>query len=156
MEWNLNNSSFVFIYRIIEIVLRALTTYCTNSWNWSFLKKFSWLQMPSTCVWPAARWIKVWGGLRSSSILFLTVITCPSVGARTHTLNTASLLPPTSAAHGQRHRPHAKAIAVQQEVLIGWGPLHVRSPLVSNRMKAMKDVWMLKSQSQIYMILLGY
>lgn len=37
------------------------------------------LQPSSTSVWLAARLIKVWGSLRSSSILFLTVITWPSV-----------------------------------------------------------------------------
>lgn len=106
------------------------------------------LWMPSTCVWLAATLIKVWGGLRSSSILFLTVITCPSVGACTHTLNTASLLPPTFATHGERHRPHVKAILFQQEVLIGprdWGPLHVCSVLFSTAWRQKRTPELLKT-----------
>lgn len=143
IKYNLKGSCYLFFHS--QHYLNSLTSICNLLHKRMKQERyiFFWLSMPSTCVWPAARLIKVWGGLRSSSILFLTVITCPSVGACTHTLNTASLLPPTSATHGERHRPHVKAILFQQEVLIGprdWGPLHVRSVLFSTACRQKKDV----------------
>lgn len=122
MKSNLKGSRYLFFHS--HHYSNSLTSICNLLHKRVKLERsifffFFGLSMPSTCVWPAARLIKVWSGLRSSSILFLTVITCPSVGACTHTLNTASLLPPTSATHGERRRPHAKAILFRQEVLIG-------------------------------------